>query len=106
MDLTDRAPRVWLRGFGYYAIWFVIWGGLFSSLQPVTAEQMEDIGFWSVKVQQVLVALLFGLLCTVAFTFLHNGVNQARKRWLSWLLGVGTWMIMSLMLPYTVERFG
>ena len=106
MDTTDTVRRVWLKDFEYYAIWFFIWGGLFSSLQPVTSEQMEDIGFWSVKVQQTLLGLGFGLICAAVFSVLQNGINPWRKKRLSWILAIGTWLVMSLALPYVVGRVG
>jgi hypothetical protein len=106
MDVTDAVPRGWLKDFGYYAIWFAVWGGLLSAFQPVTAEQMEGIGFWSVKVQQMLVGVFFGLICTMGFTLVQNGINQARRRCLSWFLAIGTWIVMSLLLPRAIETFG
>ena len=82
MDASDQVPRAWFKTFGYYVIWFVIWGGIFSFLQPVTTEQMAGTSFWTVKVQQALLGAGFGVICAMVFTLLQNGVKQARRKWL------------------------
>lgn len=106
MDASDKAPRVWFKNFGYYVIWFVIWGALFSFLQPVTTEQMAGTSFWAVNVQQALLGAGFGVICAMAFTILQNGMNQARRKWLSWVLAIGTWITLNFALALATGRFG
>jgi hypothetical protein len=105
-DATETASKVWFKNFGYYAIWFVIWGGLFSFLQPVTTEQMAGRTFWAVKVQQASLGAGFGVVCAIVFTLLQNGLNQARRKWLSWVLAIGTWFTINLALAFAAGRFG
>lgn len=106
MDTSDTAPRVWLKDFAYYVIWFVLWGALFSFLQPVTTEQMAGTSFWAVKVQQAMLGAGFGVICAIAFTILQNALNQARRKWLSWVLAIGTWVTINLALALVMGRFG
>jgi nitrate reductase gamma subunit len=106
MGTTDAAPRVWLRNFGHYTIWFVTWGALLSFLQPVTTDQMAGTSFWAVKVQQAMLGAGFGVICAIAFTLLQNGLNQSRRKWISWLLAIGTWLTMNLALAFAMGRFG
>jgi hypothetical protein len=106
MDASDTTHRIWFKDFAYYALWFLIWGALFSFLQPVTTEQMAGTSFWSVKMQQSMLGLGFGAICAIAFTILQNNFNNARRKWLSWILAIGTWVIINLALAYATGRFG
>ena len=53
-----------------------------------------------------LIGAGFGVVCAVVFTLLQNAVNVARRKWLSWLLAIGTWVAMNLLLAYATGRFG
>ena len=106
METTDVPKREWFRNFGYYVIWFVIWGGLFSFLQPVSSDQLAGTTFWAVKVEQALIGAGFGVACAAVFTLLQNAANVARRKWLSWLLAITTWVSMNLLLAYATGRFG
>ena len=106
MSTTAQTSKNWFKDLAYYAIWFVIWGGLFSFLQPVSSEQMIGTTFWAVKLQQGLLGVGFGVVCAVIFALLQNGVNQSRKKWLSWILAVGTWVTINAALAFASGRFG
>jgi len=106
MDTTETVTKSWFKDFAYYAIWFVLWGALFSFLQPVGSEQMVGTTFWAVKVQQALLGAGFGVICAIAFTLLQNSINQARKKWLSWGLAISTWITINLALAFAMGRFG
>jgi hypothetical protein len=106
MDASEAKPRMWFRDFTYYAICFVIWGVVFSLLQFVPTEQMAGTSFWAVKTQQAVLGAGFGIICAIAFTVLQNGFNQARRKWLSWVLAIGTWLVVNLALAYATGRFG
>ena len=103
MDTIDAAPRAWLKDFGHYAIGFVVWGALLSFLQPVTTAQTS---FWAVKGLQAVLGAGFGVICAIAFTLLQNGLNQARRKAISWVLAIGTWSTMNLALAFAMGRFG
>lgn len=103
MDTIDAAPRAWLKDFGHYAIGFVVWGALLSFLQPVTTAQTS---FWAVKGLQAVLGAGFGMICAIAFTLLQNGLNQARRKAISWVLAIGTWSTMNLALAFAMGRFG
>jgi len=106
VEANNAARRVWFKDFTYYAIAFVIWGAVFSFLQPVASEQQAGTTFWAVKVQQALLGAGFGVVCAIAFTVLQNGINQARRKWLSWVMAIGTWVVVNLALAYATGRFG
>jgi len=98
------APKkVWFKDFGYYTIWFVIWGALFSFLQPVFPEQMVGTTFWGAKVVQALIGAGFGVVCALVFTVLQNGINSARRKWLSWVLAIATWSVINVALTMLVR---
>jgi hypothetical protein len=103
MNTVDE--RVWFRDFGYYATWFVIWGALLSVLQPVTSEQMAGTGFWAVKVQQALLGVGFGVICAAVFAVLQNGLNVTRRKPLSWVLAIASWIGVGLLLAFATGRF-
>src|SRR5438309_10103170 len=106
MDATESPRKPWFKDSGHYVIWFVIWGALFSFLQFVPSEQIAGTTFWAVKVQQALLGAGFGVVCAIVFTILQNGVNAARRKWLSWVLAIGTWVTINLSLAYATGRFG
>jgi len=97
---------LWFKDFGYYVKWFAIWGALLAALQPVTSEQTARADFWAAKAQQALLGAVFGIVCAVAFAALQNGVNASRRKWLSWLLALGTWLGVGLVLAFATGRLG
>ena len=98
--MNTDSKMLWFRDLGHYAIWFVVWGALLAFLQPATSQQMSGTGFWSVKVQHALLGAGFGVLCAGAFAVLQNGLNGTRRKWLSWLLAIATWLGVSLVLAF------
>jgi len=99
------AKKQWFKDFGYYTIWFVVWGALFSFLQFVTTEQMAATTFWAVKIQQAILGAGFGVICAIIFTILQNGINAQRRKPLSWVLAIGTWIFINLLLAVAMGRF-
>jgi hypothetical protein len=106
MESTEVVTtKQWLRNFGYYTTWFVVWGALFSFLQPVTPEQMAGTTFWAVKIQQAVLGAGFGVICAIVFSILQNSINGQRRKWLSWVLAIGTWISINLLLAVAMGRF-
>ena len=99
-DATKAAPtpRVWFKDVGQYVIWFAIWGTLFSVLRLL--RQSDGVGF---RVGLAALGAVFGAVCGLVFTLLQNGFNQARRRWLSWLLAIGTWLIVNFVVTYAMR---
>jgi hypothetical protein len=95
--------RIWFKDFTYYAIAFLIWGALFSFLQPVDGPQ-ATANFWGVKVYQALLGCGFGAVCAVIFTLLQNGLNQRRTKPLSWIFAIATWIAVNFGLAAAIGR--
>ena len=100
---TDAAnagptPRVWLKDLGQYVIWFAIWGTLFSVLRLL--RQSDGVGF---RLGLAALGAVFGAVCGLVFTLLQNGFNQRRRKWLSWLLAIGTWLIVNFVVTYAMR---
>lgn len=104
MEITEAATKQWFKSFGYYAIWFVLWGALFSFLQPVGSEQLVNTTFWAVKIQQAVLGAGYGVICAIAFTILQNGINGRRRKWVSWLLAIGVWASINVLLTLVMSR--
>ena len=106
MESTEAVRnKQWFKNFGYYTIWFVVWGALFSFLQPVTSEQTAGTAFSAVTIQRTLLGAGFGVICAIVFSILQNGINGRRRKWLSWLLAIGTWISINLLLAVAMGRF-
>ena len=97
---TAVAKKAWSKDLGYYTVWFVIWGAVFSILQPTTGH--EPSGF---LVQKVVLGAGFGVVCALVFTTLQNGLNTARRKWLSWAFAIVTWVSINLGLAMATGRF-
>lgn len=106
MDASNTTSRIWFKDFAYYVVWFVLWGALFSFLQPVTTEQMAGTSFSAVKVQQAMLGAGFGVICATVFTILQNRLNHLRRKWVSWVLAIGTWVAINFALAFAMGRFG
>ena len=105
-SLEMKVIRGRWSSFRHYTTWFVIWGALFSFLQPVTVEQMTGTSFWMVKLQQALLGIEFGVVCGSIFTLFQNQINPARRKWLSWVLAIITWIAINAALVLATGRIG
>jgi nitrate reductase gamma subunit len=103
VETAEASKRLWFKDFGHYVLWFVVWGSLLASLQPVI---VAGTTFWALKVQQALLGAGFGVACAIAFVLLQNRLNATRRKWLSWVLAISTWLGVGVLLGYTTGRFG
>ena len=95
--------RNWFKDLGNYAGWFVIWGALFASVFPVTADRLKETPFWAAKADQALLGAGFGITCALAFTMLQNGYNRARTKSISWIFAIGSWAVISMCIALASE---
>lgn len=87
--------QLWKNWKTYLWRWLLL-GAIGGLTQWVDGEQ----DYWTVKGYQVLNGLLFGLIAFAIFTPLQNKVNPDRKRWLSWVTVLGTWMGLKFAVVY------
>jgi hypothetical protein len=58
---------------------------------------MDDLDqLWQQKLNQALAGLLFGATCAAIFTPAENILNTPRIKWKSWLLVIGTWLVVKM----------
>lgn len=81
-----------MRWWGYLVRWLVF-GLVVHLFQPVADEQSY---FWLQKADQALIGLTFGLAGAVVFTVAENSLNTPRVRWKSWVIVVGTWLVIQV----------
>lgn len=106
MENTEvNTNKRWFKYFGYYTTWFVLWSVLFSFTHLVTPEQTAGTTFWAVKIQQAIFGAGFGVICAIVFSVLQNGINAQRQKWLSWILAIGTWISIQLLLAVAMGGF-
>jgi hypothetical protein len=93
---NDHWPRagtgIWMRWWGYLVRWLVF-GLVVHLFQPVADGQAY---FWLQKADQALIGLTFGLVGAVVFTVAENTLNTPRVRWKSWVIVVGTWLVVQV----------
>lgn len=85
-DVAATAPASLWRDFRYYLLWWVVWVGIFSALQPV----FEPGDFWIQKAWQVIPGLFYGMALGCVFTLAQNTMNKKRRKALSWVLAIAT----------------
>jgi hypothetical protein len=99
---TTANPPVWFKDLGYYAVWFVVLGAVLASMQHFPSDAG---GFLAVKVEHALLGAGFGVVCAAAFSALQNGLNATRRKWLSWVLAIATWLGVSVLLAWVTGSF-
>ena len=92
----------WYRWRGYLVRW-LIFGSITSIFLPI----VDDLDhYWTQKLYQALVGLLFGAVCALVFTLAENTYNEQRVKWKSWLIVAATWLLVKLFLVTTLAMLG
>ena len=93
---------LWHRWRGYSVRWLLL-GEIVQLLQP-TVNDIDQ--YWQQKLYQALTGLIFGALCAVIFTLAENTLNVVRIKWKSWLIAVGTWMLVKVVFVSVMAATG
>ncbi|MDR3370859.1 hypothetical protein [Rhodoferax sp.] len=99
---STEPPGPWYRWRGYMVRW-LLFGLVVSVFQPV-ADNASPI--WLDKVYQALVGLIFGAACAVVFTLAENRFNTPRVNWKSWLIVLGTWLLVKVSFVSVIAMTG
>lgn len=76
-----------------YTVRWLLFGLVVSVFQPVE-DGLHTL--WAQKLNQALAGLLFGASCAAIFTPMENLLNTPRIKWKSWLLVIGTWLVVKM----------
>ena len=102
--MNEAAPptnRIWFKDFGYYTTGFVLIGVLLGFFTPTGPGQGGAF-----LAEQMGTGAAFGFVCAVAFTILQNGTNSARRKWLTWVLAIGTWVLVKVAVVLAAVAVG
>lgn len=55
------------------------------------------------RIQPGVIGAVAGVLTAVLFTIVQNTVNEPRKRWLSWVVGVLSWTAVKFALFFATQ---
>ncbi len=92
---------LWYRWRGYAVRW-LLFGVVIHIYQPI-----DDVDtYWQQKLNQALLGHAFGAAGAVVFTLSENKLNVARIRWKSWLLVIGTWLVVKVAFVSTIAAAG
>jgi len=97
MNVVTAPPTLFFR-FGTYLWRWLLFGALGGLVTPVVnplaSGAMPEGYFAHVKLLQLGLGLLFGLVCAFVFTPLQNTMNKDRKRGATWAIIIFTWLAM------------
>lgn len=82
-----------------YLVRWLLFGLVVSVFQPL-ADDVSPV--WLHKIYQALLGLTFGAICAVVFTLAENRFNTPRVRWKSWLIVLGTWLVVKVCFVSTI----
>ena len=99
---SDQRRGRWYRWRGYTVRW-LLFGLIVSVFQPATSESNP---VWLQKLDQVLMGLSFGAACAAVFTLAENQFNAARVTWKSWLIVLGTWLVVKVLFVSGIALIG
>ncbi len=92
----------WYRWRGYTVRW-LLFGLIVSVFQPANGENNP---LWLQKLDQALMGLSFGSVCALVFTFSENRFNTPRVAWKSWLIVLGTWLVVKVLFVSAIALIG
>lgn len=85
-----------------YLLWWLIWLGAIGFIGTATTDPQNP---WMPRVQAGLSGLFMGTICAVLFALLQNTFNDPRKRWLSWVFVVVTFVAVKLAFLFASGAF-
>lgn len=103
MESTASLPDVRVSswtGVSHYVKWWVFWMATLSMSSGIGRLPRGDaaLNFGQIAFGAIFylgVGGCFGLLAGVVFTFLQNSMNRRRRKVVSWLLGISTYLVLS-----------
>ncbi|WP_158300711.1 hypothetical protein [Chromobacterium sp. ATCC 53434] len=101
LDIVKASSRPWMLWRTYLIRWLTF-GFIAGAIGRPITDNIDH--YWQQVAMQGLSGLVFGLACWVVFTPLQNIVNPSRKRWLSWVTVIGTWIGMKFVFAGILGR--
>lgn len=97
--MENRATN-YLGSWPYYTFWWWVWIVVPGSLMVVGQGRQGDGGMLTA----VGLLTVYALIASTLFTLLQNGVNQQRRKAVSWAFALLIWIALNAFSAYYFSR--